>query len=110
VEPSWAAPRPTIEEYILDIIEIFDGQFADPKFKLGVEMCFRSTGCIHNGSGNFVRFAYKISGGTFAIGPLCTVDAYFQKVDKDSALNTATDRVCELILDGEDDDDDCCNK
>jgi len=106
VEPSWAPPRPTIEECVLDLINLFDGPFAQPKFQSGVERCFRSTGCMHDGSLNFVEFKYESAGGTFAIAPLGTVEVYSKKADIVSQLELATNEVFDLMLDGDDDDDD----
>jgi len=92
-------PKPTIEECIQDLMELFDGGFASGHFKDGVAKAFRSTGTMHDNNGKFVDLNSR-KARNFSIAPAGTVDEYSR-----DARDITPVELFDKFTQGEDDQD-----
>jgi hypothetical protein len=57
--PDWDMPKPSLEECIRDLIQLFAGQFTSSKFKEGIQKSFLATGTMYsqvNGGKQFATY------------------------------------------------------
>jgi len=68
--PKWDMPKPSLEKCILDLLELFSGQFTSEKFSEGVRKSFLDTGTMYsevNGEKKFASYCEKSGCGTLPV-------------------------------------------
>ena len=56
VKPKWTPPKPTIDEYILDLCALFHGEFTSERFRAGVARSFQKTGLMYDQTNTFTLY------------------------------------------------------
>ena len=79
VQPEWNPPEPSLNECLLDCIELTrGGKFLDANFRQTITKPFIKTGTYYNGSNNFVTYTTETgkNNGSMTRAPAGTVGKY----------------------------------